>query len=214
VPYLLALDQGTTSSRAIVFDARGIAVRTAQTEFTQHYPKPGWVEHDANEIWQTQLQVMQQAAADHDIAAVGITNQRETTLIWDRQTGEPVHRAIVWQDRRTAGVCDRLRADGAADLITRKTGLVVDAYFSGTKAAWLLDHVDGTRARAERGELAFGTIDTWLAWQLTGGALHVTDVSNASRTMLFNIHTGGWDDELLELLNVPRAVSWPVRRTA
>jgi glycerol kinase len=202
VPHLLALDQGTTSSRAIVFDDGGRIVAVAQKEFTQHFPQPGWVEHDANEIWETQLEVARAAIdeAGVEIAGLGITNQRETTVVWDRATGKPIHNAIVWQDRRTADACNSLDAE----LIRRKTGLLPDAYFSGTKVAWILDHVEGARARAD--ELAFGTIDSWLAWNLSGGALHITDASNASRTMLFDIHEQDWDDELLALLNVPRAV--------
>jgi glycerol kinase len=205
VPHLLALDQGTTSSRAIVFDEAGRIVAAAQREFTQHFPQPGWVEHDADEIWETQLAVAREAmsGAGVEIAGLGITNQRETTVVWDRATGRPIHNAIVWQDRRTAAVCDALDAD---QLVRERTGLVVDAYFSATKIAWILDHVPGARARAERGELAFGTIDSWLAWKLSDGALHITDASNASRTMLFDIHEQAWDDELLDLLRVPRAV--------
>lgn len=209
--YLLALDQGTTSSRAMVLDRGGRVVAVAQREFAQLFPRPGWVEHDANEIWQTQYAVacevlakLQLSAAD--VVALGIANQRETTVLWDRQTGEPVAPAIVWQDRRTAARCDELRALGKAPLIQRQTGLVLDAYFSGSKLEWLLDHVPGARARAERGELAFGTIDSWLIWKLTGGSRHVTDASNASRTMLFNIRSLQWDEELLTLFNIPRSV--------
>jgi glycerol kinase len=210
--FILALDQGTTSSRAIVFDAAGSVVALAQKEFRQVFPQPGWVEHDAREIWSTQHAVALEAIAQlpggsaSQIAAIGITNQRETTVLWDRETGAPVANAIVWQDRRTAPRCDALRAQGHAALIQRKTGLVIDAYFSGTKLEWLLDHVPGVRARAERGELAFGTVDSWLVWNLTGGRVHATDASNASRTLLFNLHTQDWDDELLALLNVPRSV--------
>jgi len=209
--YLLALDQGTTSSRALVIDNTGKVVGVAQKEFTQIFPQPGWVEHDANEIWASQIGVAADAlgragASSSDIAAIGITNQRETTVVWDRKTGEPIHNAIVWQDRRTAGFCDKLRADGYDKLVQEKTGLVIDAYFSGTKVNWLLDNVPGARQRAERGELAFGTIDSWLIWKLTNGAVHVTDESNASRTMFLNIHTRDWDDELLKVLNVPRSV--------
>ena len=208
---VVALDQGTTSSRTIVFDAAGTIIASAQEEFEQHFPNPGWVEHDANEIWKTQTDVTARAIASagvstRDIAAVGITNQRETTLIWDRQTGEPIHRAIVWQDRRTAGVCDQIRTVGHHTTIQAKTGLILDAYFSGTKIAWILDNVDGARERATRGELAFGTIDTWLAWKLTAGGRHITDASNASRTLLYNIHEQTWDTELLELLNVPASL--------
>jgi len=209
--FILALDQGTTSSRAIVFDHSGGIRAIAQHEFAQHFPQPGWVEHDANEIWATQSAVMSEALAKAaisgaELVAIGITNQRETTVLWERATGKPVAPAIVWQDRRTADTCDALRAAGHADMIARKTGLVLDAYFSGTKLKWLLDHVDGARERAQRGELAFGTVDSWLVWNLSRGATHVTDASNASRTLLFNIHTGEWDDELLALLDIPRAV--------
>jgi len=209
--FVLALDQGTTSSRALVFDHAGTVRAVAQQEFRQIFPQPGWVEHDAVEIWATQSGVMHEALARagigaRDVAAIGITNQRETTLLWDRATGQPVAPAIVWQDRRTAPHCDALRADGHAALIARKTGLVLDAYFSGTKLKWLLDHVKGARDRALRGELAFGTIDAWLVWNLTRGAAHVTDPSNASRTLLFDIHRGDWDDELLALFDVPRSV--------
>lgn len=211
MPYILALDQGTTSSRAVIVDRLGTIAAIAQKEFTQRFPKPGWVEHDANEIWSTQAGVIAEALgraglAVSDIAAVGITNQRETTVVWDRATGRPIASAIVWQDRRTAGACDRLRAEGLEDLFRSKTGLIIDAYFSATKLAWILDHVERARARADRGELCFGTIDTWLAFKLTGGALHITDVSNASRTMLYNIHTHQWDDELLSILKIPPSV--------
>src|SRR5260221_2024933 len=209
--FVLALDQGTTSSRAIVFDHAGAIRTVAQQEFTQHYPQPGWVEHDPTEIWATQSGVLAEALAKAgieaaDLAAIGITNQRETTLLWDRHTGKPIANAIVWQDRRTADTCDALRTAGHAERIQRKTGLVIDAYFSGTKLKWLLDHVPGARDRARRGELAFGTVDTWLIWNLSSGASHVTDASNASRTMLFDIHRGEWDDELLELLDIPSSV--------
>jgi glycerol kinase len=214
--FVIALDQGTTSSRAILYDAAGTPVASAQKEFRQHFPQPGWVEHDASEIWASQHEVMLGAIAKagakpEEIAAIGITNQRETTVVWDRATGMPVANAIVWQDRRTAGLCDQLKAEGKAALIQQKTGLVLDAYFSGTKLKWLLDNVPGARARAEKGELAFGTIDAWLIWNLTGGKTHATDPSNASRTLLFNIHTNAWDDELLTLLNIPRAVLPEVR---
>jgi glycerol kinase len=217
--HVLALDQGTTSSRAIVFDKQGRILSIAQREFGQHYPRPGWVEHDAEEIWSTQAGVAAEAIARakltaRDIAAIGITNQRETAVVWDRATGEPIHNAIVWQDRRTAGVCDRLRADGHETTIQAKTGLVIDAYFSATKVAWILDNVEGARERAERGELAFGTIDSWLIWKLTRGRTHVTDVTNASRTMLYDIHEGEWDDQLLELLRVPRAMLPDVRSSS
>src|SRR5438876_1081832 len=209
--HILALDQGTTSSRAIVFDHSGSVVASAQKEFRQIFPKPGWVEHDATEIWATQLYTATEALGKAgltapDIAGIGITNQRETTLVWDRETGEPVHHAIVWQDRRTAAACDRLKARGLAPLIKRKTGLVVDAYFSGTKLEWLLRNVPQARAKAKAGKLAFGTVDSWLVWNLTGGRVHVTDPSNASRTMLFNLRTGDWDDALLKLFGVPRSV--------
>ena len=209
--YILSIDQGTTSSRAVVFDRAGQPVAIAQREFAQHFPQPAWVEHDANEIWQTQLAVMQEVLLRAGISAtqlraIGLTNQRETTVLWDRQTGEPVAPAIVWQDRRTAAHCEALRAAGLADKIMRKTGLVLDAYFSGTKLAWLLDHVPGARARAERGELAFGTVDSWLVWKLTGGRVHATDPSNASRTLLFNLKKSAWDPEMLALLRIPAAV--------
>ncbi|HSV78565.1 MAG TPA: glycerol kinase GlpK [Ramlibacter sp.] len=208
--YVLALDQGTTSSRAIVFDRSGEPVAVAQREFRQMFPQPGWVEHDAREIWATQhavaLEAIEQVGGAAAIAAIGITNQRETTVLWDRATGEPVAPAIVWQDRRTAIRCDELRARGHAARIQQKTGLVIDAYFSATKLEWLLDNVPGARARAENGELAFGTIDSWLVYQLTGGRVHVTDASNASRTMLFNLRTGEWDEDLLKLLRIPPRV--------
>ena len=216
---ILALDQGTTSSRAIVFDHDGSIRAVAQQEFRQIYPQAGWVEHDANEIWETQLAVARAALAKAglraaEIAAIGITNQRETTLVWDRKSGAPVHHAIVWQDRRTAKFCDELKAAGHAELIQSRSGLVIDAYFSGSKLRWILDHVPDARVRAERGELAFGTIDSWLIWKLTGGASHLTDVSNASRTMLFNLRTGAWDEELLGILGVPRAVLPEVRSSS
>ncbi len=206
---ILALDQGTTSSRAIVFDQAGRVISTAQRELRQHFPQPGWVEHDPQEIWATQQAVARHALArarGHRCVGVGITNQRETTLLWERTSGQPVANAIVWQDRRTAARCDQLRAAGHARRIAQKTGLVIDAYSSATKLEWLLDHVPAARQRAERGELAFGTVDSWLLWNLTGGRVHATDVSNASRTMLFNLHTREWDDELLALLRIPRAV--------
>lgn len=214
--HILALDQGTTSSRAIVFDHGGNIVGTAQQEFRQIFPQSGWVEHDAQEIWQSQSRVMadvlqQTNLTAADIAAIGITNQRETTVVWDRKTGQPICNAIVWQDRRTAGACDKLKAAGQAELFQKKTGLVLDAYFSGTKIQWILDHVAGARQRAEAGELAFGTVDSWLIWNLTEGDVHVTDPSNASRTLLFNIHTGDWDDELLSLLAVPKSMLPEVR---
>ena len=209
--YILALDQGTTSSRAIVFDRAGRVKAVAQKEFPQVFPKPAWVEHDADTIWKTQLATAKAAIKKAklnaaNIAAIGITNQRETTLLWDRETGKPIHNAIVWQDRRTAKECDRLRAAGKAPLIRRKTGLVLDAYFSATKIAWLLKNVKGARAKARAGKLAFGTMDSWLIWKLTGGTTHVTDASNASRTMLYNLRAGGWDAELLKLFKVPRSV--------
>ncbi|RYX92259.1 MAG: glycerol kinase [Comamonadaceae bacterium] len=208
--YILALDQGTTSSRAIAFTRSGEAAIVAQQEFRQIFPQPGWVEHDAREIWASQLAVAREAIVKAGgvsaIRAIGITNQRETTVVWDRKTGEPVAHAIVWQDRRTAARCDELRAKGKAGLIQKKTGLLIDAYFSGTKLQWLLDNVPDARARANRGELAFGTVDSWLIWKLTGGRVHVTDASNASRTLLFNLKTMRWDDELLGLLNIPRSL--------
>ncbi|MFO0208893.1 MAG: glycerol kinase GlpK [Betaproteobacteria bacterium] len=207
----MALDQGTTSSRAIVFDRRGLPVASHQQEFRQIYPQPGWVEHDPQDLWRTQLACAQAALkaagiAARDLAAIGIANQRETTLLWERTSGAALGPAIVWQDRRTAAACAALRAQGREAQVTAATGLLLDPYFSGTKLAWLLDHIPSARARAERGELAFGTVDSWLLWQLTGGAVHATDVSNASRTLLLNLHTLAWDDELLALFNVPRAV--------
>ncbi len=209
--YILALDQGTTSSRAIVFNQDGAAVSVAQREIRQFYPKPGWVEHDPKEIFDSQRDVAREALERADIGsseivAAGITNQRETTILWDRQSGEPLHNAIVWQDRRTAAKCAELRESGVENLIKNKTGLVLDPYFSGTKIAWMLDNIPGARAKAERGELAFGTVDTWLAWNFSQSRLHVTDPSNASRTMLFDIHRGDWDEELLQILRVPRAI--------
>ena len=219
MPFILALDQGTTSSRAILFDREGGIHGVAQREFRQIFPQPGWVEHDPLEIWTSQAGVAVEVLAGaglraHDVAAIGITNQRETTLVWDRKSGEPITNAIVWQDRRTAEACDRLRADGAEPLFRERTGLVLDAYFSGTKLAWILDHVEGARARATRGELAFGTVDSWLIWKLTDGRLHITDASNASRTLLFNIHTLQWDDELLRALRVPRSMLPEVRNSS
>ena len=209
--YILALDQGTSSSRAIVFDRAGNAVSTAQKEFTQYFPKPGWVEHDPMEIWATQAGVAAEALSavglnGNDIAAIGITNQRETTIVWDAETGEPVHKAIVWQDRRTSEYCDSLKEKGLTEKIREKTGLIIDAYFSGTKIRWILENVPGAREKAEAGKLRFGTVDSWLVWNLTGGVRHVTDVSNASRTMLFNINTLKWDEELLDLLGVPASM--------
>jgi len=214
--YVLALDQGTTSSRAIVFDERGRPRATAQREFRQFFPQPGWVEHDPEEIWRSQLACARAALKKaklrpEKVAAIGITNQRETTVAWDRHTGKPVHKAIVWQDRRTAARCEALKKEGLSPAIAAKTGLVIDPYFSATKLSWLLEAIPGLRARAERGEIAFGTIDTWLAWKLSDGKLHVTDPSNASRTMLYDIHHGTWDDELLSLFRVPRAMLPEVR---
>ena len=209
--YLLALDQGTSSSRSIVFDARGRVLAMAQAEFRQIYPRPGWVEHDPKEILESQLATARAALAQArltaaDIASIGITNQRETTLVWNRATGEPVHNAIVWQDRRSEPTCAALRERGLEPLFRAKTGLIIDAYFSGTKLQWILDNVAGTRAAAQRGELAFGTVDTWLMWHLTGGRVHATDVSNASRTLMLDVHTNTWSDELLQVLDVPRAL--------
>jgi glycerol kinase len=209
VKYVLALDQGTTSSRAILFSEQGTLVSVSQREFRQIFPQPGWVEHDAKEILQTQRETAREAVQRinmKEVMGVGITNQRETTIVWDRQTGEPIHNAIVWQDRRTAPQCAELKKMGAESLVRERTGLVIDPYFSGTKIAWILDNVAGARLRAERGELAFGTVDTWLTWHLTGNRTHVTDVSNASRTLLFNIHMNDWDPELLRLFDVPRAL--------
>lgn len=205
--YILSLDQGTTSSRAILFDHDGQVVKSSQQEFPQIYPKPGWVEHNPVDIWNTQLKVAQDVIDDPaDIAAIGITNQRETTIIWDRETGEPIHNAIVWQDRRTAGFCDQLKAEDFDQTILEKTGLVTDAYFSGTKIAWLLDNVEGAREKAEAGKLAFGTIDSYLVWKLTGGRLHITDVSNASRTMIYDIHKKWWSTTITERFNIPMSI--------
>lgn len=209
--YVMALDAGTTSNRCILFDKSGKIVSIAQKEFTQYFPKPGWVEHDADEIWSTQLGVAVEAmskvgATAEDIAAIGITNQRETAIVWDKTTGEPVYNAIVWRCRRTAEFCDQLKEQGYTDMIRRKTGLIIDAYFSATKIRWILDHVEGARKKAEAGELLFGTVETWLIWKLTRGKVHVTDYSNASRTMLFNINTLEWDQEILDLLDIPRAM--------
>ncbi len=217
--YILSLDQGTTSSRAILFDHAGQIHGLAQKEFTQHFPQPGWVEHDAMEIWSTQIGVASEAISHQnlaltDIAAIGITNQRETTVLWNKKTGLPIYNAIVWQDRRTADYCDALKAQGKAGLIQEKTGLVIDAYFSGSKIRWILDNVAGARDLASKGELCFGTIDTWLVWKLTNGKVHVTDATNASRTMLFNIHTLQWDTELLALLNIPISVMPTVRSSS
>ena len=209
--YVLALDQGTTSCRAILFDRESNIVGVAQKEFTQHYPKPGWVEHDPEEIWSTQYGVIAELMARYnvnpeEIAAIGITNQRETTVVWDKATGKPVYNAIVWQCRRTAGICDELKAKGLEEKVRYKTGLVIDAYFSGTKVKWILDNVEGAREKAEKGELLFGTIDTWLVWKLTGGKVHVTDYSNASRTMIYNIRELKWDEELLAELSIPASM--------
>jgi glycerol kinase len=218
-PFILALDQGTTSSRAIVFGRRGRARGAAQQEFAQHFPRPGWVEHDPEDLWETTRRTALAAMAEAnvmgaDIAAIGLANQRETTLLWDRKSGKPVARAIVWQDRRTAAMCARLKARGLEPLFRRKTGLLLDPYFSGTKLAWLLDHIPGARRRAARGELAFGTVDSWLLWKLTGGKVHATDVSNASRTLLLNLRSGEWDDELLRVLRIPREVLPAVRASS
>jgi glycerol kinase len=217
--FILAFDQGTTSSRAIVFDKNGSIRSVAQKEFTQIFPQPGWVEHDATEIWSTQLGVAAEAISQaglsvKDIAAIGITNQRETTVVWDKRTGEPVHHAIVWQDRRTATYCDQLKQQGYLQPIQRKTGLIVDAYFSATKLKWILDNVAGAREKAANNQLCFGTIDTWLLWKLTNGQVHATDVSNASRTMLYNIHTLAWDDDLLQLMDIPKKLLPEVRSSS
>lgn len=217
--YILALDQGTTSSRAIIFDHKGQIKSTAQKEFTQIFPQSGWVEHDPNEIWSTQASVAAEATVKmgingSNIKAIGITNQRETTIVWDRETGDPVYNAIVWQDRRTAEFCDKLKKDGKTDMVRAKTGLVIDSYFSGTKIKWILDNVEGARDRANKGELAFGTVDSWLVWKFTRGHVHVTDITNASRTMLFNIQTEQWDDELLEMLDIPRSMLPEVKQSS
>ena len=217
--FILALDQGTTSSRAILFNRKGQIRQIAQKEFQQYYPQPGWVEHDPEEIWSSQYGVLAEVLAKagcttKEVAAIGITNQRETVIVWERSTGKPIHRAIVWQDRRTAAYCDELKARGLSPLIRERTGLVIDAYFSATKLKWILDSVPGARARAEKGELAFGTVDSWLVWKLTGGKLHLTDTTNASRTLLLNIHTGMWDEELLRIFAIPRAVLPEVRSSS
>ena len=217
--FILALDQGTSSSRAIVFDHGGAIRSVAQKEFTQYFPKPGWVEHDPREIWSSEAAVIAEAITKvgiggKEIAAIGITNQRETTIVWDARTGEPVYNAIVWQDRRTGEYCDSLKAGGLTDMVRKKTGLIIDAYFSATKIRWILENVPGARARAEAGELRFGTVDTWLVWNLTRGEVHVTDVSNASRTMLFNINDLDWDDELLKLFGIPRSMMPEVRSSS
>ena len=209
--FVIALDQGTTSSRAIVFNHEGTIVSVAQKEFTQYYPQSGWVEHNAQEIWSSQAAVLAEAVVKaginaNDIAAIGITNQRETTIVWDRETGTPICNAIVWQDRRTADICDRLKEQGKDKIIQEKTGLIVDAYFSGTKIKWILDNVEGAREKADKGLLAFGTVDSWLIWNLTGGKVHITDVTNASRTMVYNIHSLQWDEELLQLLGIPASM--------
>ena len=217
--YILSLDQGTTSSRAIVFDKQGSIISLAQKEFTQYFPQPGWVEHDPNEIWSTQVGVAAEAISKeslsaNNIAAIGITNQRETLVVWDRKTGKPVYNAIVWQDKRTSDFCDELKAMGKSEFIREKTGLVIDAYFSATKVTWILDHVEGVRERAEAGDLILGTIDTWLIWNFTKGEQHVTDVTNASRTMLFNIHTMNWDEELLALFRIPKSMLPQVKQSS
>jgi len=217
--HILSLDQGTTSSRAIVFDHHGHIAAVAQKEFQQIFPRPGWVEHDPREIWSSQIGVATEAISKagltaRDITAIGITNQRETTVVWERATGRPVYNAIVWQDRRTSELCDRLKADGHEETFRERTGLVLDSYLAGTKLRWILDNVDGARAKAEAGELCFGTIDSWLVWNLTGGAHHVTDASNASRTLVFDIHKGEWDDELLDILQVPRSMLPEVRSSS
>lgn len=209
--YILSLDQGTTSSRAILFDKSGAIVHTSQKEFTQHFPKPGWVEHNANEIWGSILAVIagvlsESGVKPEQVAGIGITNQRETTVVWDKETGVPVYNAIVWQSRQTSGICDELKEKGYNDLFREKTGLLIDAYFSGTKVKWILDNVEGARQKAEEGKLLFGTIDTWLIWKLSGGKAHVTDYSNASRTLMFNIYDLAWDDELLDILGVPKSM--------
>jgi len=217
--YILALDQGTTSSRAIVFDKKGAIISVAQKEFTQHFPKAGWVEHDPTEIWSTQAGIVSEAIAKkslnvENIAAIGITNQRETVLVWDKNTGKPIYNAIVWQDKRTSEYCDKLKEQGHEKLIREKTGLVVDSYFSGTKVKWILDHVKGARQKAESGDLILGTIDTWLVWNLTKGEKHITDVTNASRTLMFNINTMDWDNELLELLTIPKSMLPEVKQSS
>lgn len=217
--FILALDQGTTSSRALLFDKQGNIRSVAQKEFQQIFPKPGWVEHDPNEIWSSQVAVAAEAMSKKGIngtyiAGIGITNQRETTIVWDRRTGEPIYNAIVWQDRRTSGYCDELKDKGLATTIREKTGLVIDAYFSGTKVKWILDNVEGAREKAKRGELAFGTVDSWLVWKLTQGRTHITDVTNASRTMLYNINTLDWDEELLQLMDIPKSMMPQVKSSS
>lgn len=217
--YILALDQGTTSSRAVVVDRKGAIISVAQKEFTQIFPKPGWVEHDANEIWSTQAGMAAEAVTKkglkgEQIAAIGITNQRETAVVWDRNSGEPIYNAIVWQDKRTSDYCDELKQAGKSEMIREKTGLVIDSYFSATKVKWILDHVDGAREKAEAGELAFGTIDSWLIWKMTQGTLHVTDVTNASRSLIFNINSMEWDEELLALFTIPKSMLPEVRQSS
>jgi len=217
--YILALDQGTTSSRAVVFDKKGTIISVAQKEFTQIFPKPGWVEHDPDEIWSTQAGMAAEAVSKKglkasQLAAIGITNQRETVVVWDKNTGEPVYNAIVWQDKRTADYCDELKKEGKSEMIREKTGLVIDSYFSGTKVKWILDHIEGARESAEAGDLVMGTIDSWLIWKMTDGGLHITDVTNACRSMLFNINTMDWDDELLELLNIPKSMLPEVKQSS
>ena len=217
--YILAIDQGTTSSRAVVFDKKGSIVSVAQKEFTQIFPKPGWVEHDATEIWSTQAGMAAEAVTKkgikgEQIAAIGITNQRETAVVWDRKTGEPIYNAIVWQDKRTSAYCETLKKEGKAEWIREKTGLVIDSYFSATKVKWILDNVEGAREKAEAGDLAFGTIDSWLLWKMTEGALHITDVTNASRSLIFNINTMEWDDELLELFTIPKSMLPEVKQSS
>ncbi len=216
MPYILSLDQGTTSSRALLFDHQGAVRYVAQREFTQIFPEPGWVEHDPEEIAASQIAVALEALAQarvlpSDVAAIGITNQRETTIVWDRTTGKAICNAIVWQDRRTAAFCEQLKAQGHEKLIQQRTGLLIDAYFSGSKICWILEHIPNTRQLAEAGRLAFGTVDTWLVWKLTGGQVHVTDPSNASRTMLFNLHSGAWDQDLLDLFRIPSSMLPAVR---
>lgn len=217
--YILALDQGTTSSRAVVFDQKGSIISVAQKEFTQIFPQPGWVEHDPSEIWATQAGMAAEAVSKkglkgEQMAAIGITNQRETVVVWDRKTGEPIYNAIVWQDKRTADYCDELKNQGKSQMIREKTGLVIDSYFSGTKVKWILDNVEGARKKAEAGDLVLGTIDTWLIWKMTEGKLHITDVTNACRTMLFNINTMDWDDELLKLLTIPKSMLPEVKQSS
>jgi len=217
--YILAVDQGTTSSRALLFDKAGNVTAAAQKEFRQIFPKPGWVEHDPQKIWSSQYDVMKKVVKNsvpdvNEIAGIGITNQRETTLVWDRKTGKPLYNAIVWQDRRTADYCESLKNDGLAETIRQKTGLVIDAYFSASKLKWILDNIDGARRKAENGELAFGTVDSWLIWKMTDGRVHVTDISNASRTMLYNIHNLSWDDELLDIFNIPYSLLPNVRSSS